>query len=128
MTRETASVKPDVTWPHPRELAIMAPMVGRSLIDWLRIDTRHIIRRIARAPGVSIAIVLSLAVGMASVVTLLGVVDSLFFRVPTGLREPRRVVGVGSWAMNARLSYPDYVDLRDQTHTFESISAVAIWN
>ena len=103
-------------------------MVGRSVIDMLRIDARHAIRRIARAPGVSIAIVLSLAVGMASVVTLLGVVDSLFFRYPPGLREPKRVVGVGSWAMNARLSYPDYVDLRDQTQTLESVSAFAIWN
>jgi len=82
----------------------------------------------ARAPGVSVAIVLSLAVGMASVVTLLGVVDSLFFRAPAGLREPTRVVGVGSWAMNARLAYPDYTDLRDQTQTLESVSAFAIWN
>ena len=76
----------------------------------------------------SIAIVLSLAVGMASVVTLLGVVDSLFFRDPAGVREPTRVVGVGSWATNARLSYPDYTDLRDQTTTLESVSAFAIWN
>ena len=82
----------------------------------------------ARAPGVSLAIVLSLAVGMASVVTLLGVVDSLFFRSPAGLREPTRVVGVGSWSMNDRLSYPDYIDLRDQTRTLESVSAFAIWN
>ena len=83
----------------------------------------------ARAPGVSLAIALSLAAGMASVVTLLGVVDSLFFRVPAGLREPTRVVGVGSWATNdLRLSYPDYADLRDQTRTLESVAAFAIWN
>jgi len=103
-------------------------MVGRSLIDTLRVDVRHAVRRIARAPGVSLAIVLSLAVGMASVVTLLGVVDSLLFRTPAGLREPTRVVGVGSWSMNDRLSYPDYIDLRDQTRTLESVSAFAIWN
>jgi predicted permease len=103
-------------------------MVGRSLIDMLRIDARHTIRRMARAPGVSIAVVLSLAIGMASVITLLGVVDSLFFRDPAGLREPSRVVGVGPWVMNGRLSYPDYADLRDQTQTLESVSAFANWN
>ena len=123
----------DVTWPRPSELAIVALMVGRSLIDMLRMDmlrmdARHAVRRMARAPGVSIAIVVSLAVGMASVVTLLGVVDSLFFRAPAGVREPSRVVGVGSWAMNARLSYPDYIDLQTQTRTLESVSAFAIWN
>jgi putative ABC transport system permease protein len=112
---------------HRRGFVIVAPMVRRSL-DALRVEARHALRRIARAPGVSVAIVLSLAVGMASVVTLLGVVDSLFFRVPAGLREPSRVVGVGAWAMNARLSYPDYTDLRDQTRTLESLSAFAIWN
>ena len=128
MERGTTSVKPDVTWLHPRELAIVAHMVGRSLIDMLRIDGRHAIRRMVRAPGVSIAIVLSLAVGMASVVTLLGVVDSLFFRAPAGLREPNRVVGVGTWTMNARLAYPDYADLRDQSQTFESVSAFTVLN
>ena len=128
MDRETVSVKPGVTWPRPRELAIVTPMVGRSLIDVLRLDARHALRRVARAPGVSTAIVLSLAIGMASVVTLLGVVDSLFFRAPAGLREPSRVVGVGSWVMNARLSYPDYTDLRDQAQSLESVSAFAIWN
>lgn len=103
-------------------------MIGRSYIETLRIYARHAVRRMARAPGVSLAIVLSLAVGMASVVTLLGVVDSLFFRTPAGLREPARVVGVGSWSMNDRLSYPDYTDLRDQMQTLESVSAFAIWN
>ena len=117
-----------MTWPDPRELDIVAIMVGRSLIDTVRIDASRAIRRMARAPGTSIAIVVSLAVGMASVVTLLGVVDSLFFRAPAGVHEPGRVVGVGSWAMNVRLSYPDYVDLRAQTRTLESVSAFAIWN
>ena len=75
----------------------MARTVVPALIDALCIDVRRAIRRMARAPGVSVAIVLSLAVGMTSVVTLLGVVDSLFFRVPAGVREPTQVVGVGSW-------------------------------
>ena len=52
-------------------------MLGRSLIDTVRIDARHAVRRMARAPGISLAIVLSLAVGIASVVTLLGVVLGL---------------------------------------------------
>ncbi|HEX5074435.1 MAG TPA: ABC transporter permease [Gemmatimonadaceae bacterium] len=103
-------------------------MAVRALIDALGNDVRRAVRRMVRAPCVSVAIVLSLAVGMASVVTLLGVVDSLFFRVPAGVREPARVVGVGPWAAASRLSYPDYTDLRDQTRTLQSVSAFAIWN
>ena len=81
-----------------------------------------------RAPGVAAIVVLSLAVGMASVITLLGVVDTLYLREPAGTRDPERVVAVGAWSGYDRSSYPDFVDLRDQARSFESISAFAIWN
>ena len=44
----TTSVKPDVTWPHPCELAIVALMVGRSVIDMVRIDARHASRLVGQ--------------------------------------------------------------------------------
>ena len=85
-------------------------------------------RRLARAPGVSATIVLSLAIGMASVIALVGVVDTLLFREPAGIRDADRVVAVGPWAGFERTTYPDYVDLRDQTRTLESVGAFAFWN
>src|SRR5690349_10521741 len=100
----------------------------RPTIDALRLESRHAIRRVARAPALAAIVVLSLAVGMASVITLLGGVDTLYFRDPAGTRDAARVVAVGAWSGYDRSSYPDFVDLRDQARSFESISAFAVWN
>jgi predicted permease len=89
---------------------------------------RYLLRRLARTPGTTAAIVLSLAVGMASVITLLGVVDSLFFREPAGMRDGARVVAIGPWAGFDRTSFPDYTDLRDQARSLQSVAAFAFWN
>jgi len=86
------------------------------------------VRRLVRAPGFAATVVLSLAIGMASVIALLGVIDTQLFRDPAGLRDPRRVVAIGPWAAFARTSYPDFVDLRDQGRSLESVGAFGVWN
>jgi predicted permease len=98
------------------------------MLDGLLADARHIRRRVRRAPAVALTVILSLAVGMASVLGLLGVVDSLFFRDPPGVRDPERIVAIGPWAGYERTTYPDYVDLRDQARTLQSAGAFAFWN
>lgn len=99
-----------------------------SALDTLRLESKHAWRRVIRAPGLAAVVVLSLAVGMASVITLLGVVDTLYFREPAGTRDAGRVVAIGAWSGYDRSAYPDFVDLRDQARSFESVSAFAIWN
>ena len=84
-----------MTWPDRAEFRNVAPMLGLHAVDILRGDSRHAVRRLARAPGVSATIVLSLAIGMASVIALVGVVDTLLFREPAGIRDADRVVAVG---------------------------------
>ena len=103
-------------------------MAGLPILDALRSDLRHALRRIARAPGVSATIILSLAVGMAAVIALTGIVDTLLFRSPAGIRDGKAVVAIGPWAGFERTTYPDYVDLRDQARTLESVAAFAFWN
>ncbi len=81
-------------------------------------DLRHALRTLARSPGFALAVVLSLALGIGTDVTMLGLVDSLLFRPPAHVRDVDRLVDI-------RLrTYPDYVDLRDQTRSF---SGVAGW-
>src|SRR5207249_2568862 len=76
------------------------------------------LRRLARSPRFALAVVLSLALGIGTDVTMLGLVDSLLFRPPVHVRDVDRLVDI-------RLrTYPDYVDLRDQTRSF---SGVAGW-
>jgi putative ABC transport system permease protein len=85
-------------------------------------------RRIARSPADTAVVLLSLCVGMAAVATMLGVVDTLFFRPPAGVRDPARVVGVGPWANRQRTTYPDYMDLRSDSTALEAVGAFAIWD
>lgn len=106
----------------------MGRRLSHLLLDVLRLDARRAARRLVHAPGFSATVVLSLAVGMASVIALLGLVDTLFFREPAGVRDPERVVAVGPWSGFLRTTYPDYVDLRDQARTFESVGAFGVWN
>src|SRR5438093_6855433 len=81
-------------------------------------DLRHALRALARSPGFALAVVLSLALGIGTDVTMLGLVDSLLFRPPAHVRDVDRLVDIRVRA------YPDYVDLRDQTRSF---SGVAGW-
>jgi len=76
------------------------------------------LRRLARSPRFALAVVLSLALGIGTDVTMLGLVDSLLFRPPAHVRDVDRLVDI-----RVR-TYPDYVDLRDQTRSF---SGVAGW-
>ena len=89
---------------------------------------RYVFRRLVRAPGYALVVVLSLGAGMASVVAVLTVVDALFFRPPMGVRDPARVVGIGQWVNGERVAYPDYVDLRAAAHAFSKVGAFAVWN
>ena len=81
-------------------------------------DLRHALRTLARSPRLALAVVLSLALGIGTDVTMLGLVDSLLFRPPAHVRDVDRLVDI-----RVR-TYPDYVDLRDQTRSF---SGVAGW-
>ena len=81
-------------------------------------DLRYALRTLARSPRFALAVVLSLALGIGTDVTMLGLVDSLLFRPPAHVRDVDRLVDI-----RVR-TYPDYVDLRDQTRSF---SGVAGW-
>ncbi len=81
-------------------------------------DLRYALRTLARSPRFALAVVLSLALGIGTDVTMLGLADSLLFRPPAHVRGVDHLVDV-----RVR-TYPDYVDLRDQTRSF---SGVAGW-
>lgn len=87
------------------------------MFDALRWEASHAIRRLARSPAFSLAVIASLAVGIGADVTMLGLVDSLLFRPPAHVRDVERVVDI-----RVR-TYPDFVDLRDQAHSFSGVAA-----
>lgn len=86
--------------------------------DGVRLELAWAVRRLARSPGFTVAVLLSLALGIGADITMLGIADSLLFRPPTAVRD------VGS-VMDIRVrTYPDYADIRDQVRSF---SGVAGW-
>src|SRR5207249_11513975 len=55
-------------------------------------DLRYALRTLARSPGLSLAAVLTLGLGIGANSAIFGVVDRLFFRPPAHVVDPGRVV------------------------------------
>ncbi|MFN2564049.1 MAG: ABC transporter permease [Gemmatimonadaceae bacterium] len=102
----------------------------RTLIN----DLRYGARMLRRAPGFTVAAVLTLGLGIGANTAMFGVVDSLLFRPPSGVVDPGQLVRVrmqlpaprGEPAeLSGVLSYPQYVTLRDRATGFAGVAAYA---
>src|SRR5919197_6055223 len=93
-------------------------------------DLRYALRTLARSPGLSLAAVLTLGLGIGANSAMFGVVDRLFFRPPAHVVDPDRVVRIyvttmmpfGANTMSIG-TYPRYQDFRKRAHRFASIAA-----
>ena len=87
----------------------------RLLAD-LRHDVRYAVRMLARAPGFTLVVCLTLALGLGANAVIFSAVDAVLLR-QAPVADPETVVGVYTASSNGRdpfssSSYPDYVDLR----------------
>ncbi|MBI4263061.1 MAG: ABC transporter permease [Acidobacteria bacterium] len=90
-------------------------------------DVRHGARMLMKNPGFSLIAVVSIALGVGANVGMFSVADGLVLR-PLPVPRPGDVVTIsaitpGIGFRNFRLSYPDYVDLRDQSRSFDGVVA-----
>ena len=88
-------------------------------------DLRLALRFLRRNPAFTIAIVLTLALGIGANAAAYNIVYNVLFR-PLPFHEPSRLAQL--WETNPALpqlqvTVPDYQDWRKQTHRFEQISA-----
>jgi predicted permease len=86
-------------------------------------DLRYAIRGIAHSPGFAFIAVLSVALGVGLNAAMFSYVDAVLLR-PLPVPDSGRIAGVLSTAPGTRLggvSYPDYVDLRDQSRAFSAL-------
>ena len=90
-------------------------------------DIRYGLRMIAKAPGFALLATLALALGICANTTIFSFINGLILRPLTGIKEPDRLVAVYTSDYSSGLyggsSYPDYVDLRDQSDVFENLAA-----
>ncbi|HET7622747.1 MAG TPA: ABC transporter permease, partial [Gemmatimonadaceae bacterium] len=96
-------------------------------------DARYALRAMRRSPSFTLIAVLCLGLGIGATSTIFGIVDVLFFRPPEGVADPGSIVrpyierDTGAVQTTAggsdRVSFPDYVDMRDNNRTLTGLAA-----
>jgi putative ABC transport system permease protein len=91
-------------------------------------DLRYGVRTLAKNPGFTVVVVLTLALGIAANTAIFSVVDAVLLR-PLPYPESDRLFTVYQTlpqdpAQNTGVSYPNYLDWTRQNQVFDSIAAV----
>src|SRR5919109_1023414 len=92
-------------------------------------DLRAAVRAMRGRPGLSLTMILTLALGIGAVTALFTVVDAVLLRKPP-IAEPDRVVMVFqhdriTGTSREAASVPDYFDLRSRARGFAGLAAFA---
>jgi predicted permease len=81
-------------------------------------DLRYGVRMLWKTPGFTAVAVVSLALGIGVNTAIFSLVNAVMIRPVPVVREQERIV----W-LRAPSSYPDYLDYREQAHSFEGVAA-----
>src|SRR5271169_4710453 len=88
-------------------------------------DLRYGVRMLWKSPGFTIIAILTLALGIGANTAIFSVVNGVLLR-PLPFRDPSRLVLIAEKSSFPVIStsYENYLDWRDQSHSFESVEAV----
>jgi putative ABC transport system permease protein len=95
-----------------------------ALLESLLQDLRYGLRTLAKNPGFTAAAVLTLGLGIGANTAIFSVVDGVLLS-PLAGRDPDRLVMLWETTPGAPqipVSYPNYLDWRQRTHSFEDIA------
>jgi macrolide transport system ATP-binding/permease protein len=96
------------------------------MIDTIWQDLRHGARMLLKNPGFTVIAVISIAIGVGANAAMFSLADGLVMR-PLPVTRPGDVLTIAGIApgaiFNTPLSYPEYVDVRDQSRSFSGIVA-----
>src|SRR2546430_885658 len=82
-------------------------------------DLRYGLRMLWKSPGFTAVAIVSLALGIGLNTAIFSVVNVVLIRSLPIVKEQGRVM----W-LRAPISYPDYLDYREQTKSFEGMAAI----
>lgn len=88
-------------------------------------DVRHALRMMKRNPGFTLVAVLTLAMGIATSVTVFGWVDTVVLHPLPGVAQPDRLMALETTTPGGEFvpnSYPDYMDFRDRLKQVDGIA------
>jgi putative ABC transport system permease protein len=89
-------------------------------------DARYAIRKLLRTPGFTITAIVTLALGIGATTAMWAIVDGVLLK-PLPYRNPDalvRVASVGREGKPTAMSAPDFVDYRDQSHSFVGMAGI----
>ncbi len=98
-------------------------------MDWLLRDFRIGFRRLIKNPGLTLAVVLCIALGIGANSAVFSFAYALLFK-KSPAREPERLIRIfASWEDGlkyASFSYPDFTDVREHCDVFSGLVAQSI--
>lgn len=95
------------------------------MIGWFQ-DLRYIQRQLRKSLGFTITAAVTLAMAVGANAVVFGVINGLILR-PLQVPHPESLYAVGRVGdQDTSQSYPDYLDLRQRTRSFEDLVAHSI--
>jgi predicted permease len=88
-------------------------------------DIRYALRQLRRSPGFTIAAVLTLALAIGANAVVFSVMNAFLLR-PLNVPRAESLYAVFRMDGDSSESYPDYVDLREKTHSFDGLMAYQV--
>jgi putative ABC transport system permease protein len=95
-------------------------------MDILLQDVRYAARKLVRTPGFTSIAVLTLALAIGATTAVFSIVNGVLLK-PLPFPHPTELVAVGSLGREGRFSSMsplDFIDYRDQSHSFEGMAAI----
>src|SRR4030095_8411989 len=90
---------------------------------------RHAVRALWTRPQASLVAIALLALGIGANTTLFALADAVMFRPFPFTEQDRLIIGGGVQAgRRAEIPYPDFIDWRTRSHSFDDLAAMGSSN